>query len=1061
MELLAFVEVARYDEATNIMTVRQDTGLPDLDDELNRVLAAMTKEGSFKEQVPAKLFQTETAVACLFKVRQPMDSTPNYIMLRSDVASVPQILQRTTATIIAQALMLTSVCRWRGAQRAKVCMRLVCSDRYKAQFGAERLLTSCRPKWWRLHLGCEIHMSTASQAKGLLLVDRAIAGTIRLALSLRLGGWMRIFRQCMLEEILETLDIQEGSCSEDAAAHRKACLMVFLGAGSRRRQMQGILSCLPNGDWRLTDRVQVYLRAGAAHTREQVAVLVAKGLLHTLAGTAVRIFNRKRWTNNDLAINQLGLLQCCHGLLRRVYTRWLVACGYKGSLTAGREGSCDEVAPLLPLAFDAAQVAGLGLGLDSEVEAQPVEQVDPVDADGDGHREAESSDAKRVEDDSFAEQNARNRLAALTWLNGEPLAELLVVRLVMEPSMAVLRRQLAIASDRWERQQASKALPGDGGLGGRDFRILVSARGDLDAQFIRHHQMLANATTLWKVMPSSCLTEYWRCLAFRSASREAAEYHRLLTHAHRRPPFLLFLIVHHPAVAEQLKKLPDCLLDPFTKRVLELFGFNSPDLRAFLLMLMHLGHTDTAKVECWHAWARRFLFRRGAQTHRPDFADLSARVFSHRLQRRQKAAAEWMPCAGAAGGASAQPGAEEPEGDRGQESEAKRRRGGGGAWRYFVGQHLRQGNGHASFAALADAYKERTDAEKAEHLAEGAVGTAMHKQGLPAFGPKKREAEALAIRREAVAFNRRHAIQDGSCLDSSAGAIAVSLPDHTSAHLKRLLAIIRAADAVERPVRQAEHKHDVERVQRFVAGDGAALLTQLLQVMPSLQACQSQLSAQPVSMQRDIRLGCFSFVSQAVPLAMQSVPLLVAASKSRGGGGGNLLSTLDSSWAVRHRPVCEGDWQGEAAPGTKETTPCYDAGFCVCCPQGRQVQLFRSYVLRVLKAMTTKGSNGGKLLDQGFMVLRFRGRPKESALAGLGGLDDELEGIDDVNVWWHCSFVLHTPYKPVMQAMCCPDLADELAIPDNVEVALQAIRGPSLHRDLQQLLAASSGSQPP
>ena len=171
-------------------------------------------------------------------------------------------------------------------------------------------------------------MSTSTQSKGLMLMDNIVSKLIRTSLSMRLGGWMRIFRNCMLQEIFATLEVLEGRPTDEATLYRKRATGMFLKAGKVARKNKANMSVLPNVDWTLSDRVQVYVQPGAIWNRLYVALLVAKALTTALCGSSFRIFNRSRWTNNDLAVNQFGLLESCHKLLSRCYRRWLKAVGY-------------------------------------------------------------------------------------------------------------------------------------------------------------------------------------------------------------------------------------------------------------------------------------------------------------------------------------------------------------------------------------------------------------------------------------------------------------------------------------------------------------------------------------------------------------------------------------------------------------------------------------------------------------------------------------------------------------------------------------------------------------
>eukprot|EP00959_Pyramimonas_sp_CCMP1952_P341533 7154318-Pyramimonas_sp.AAC.1 len=168
------------------------------------------------------------------------------------------------------------------------------------------------------------------------------------------------------------------------------------------------MQCLPNGDWTRTDCVEVYLQPGVAYDQKNVAGLVAKGLMLCLAGNMFKIFNRKRWTDNDEAVNQLGLLQACHGLLARVFKRWLVQAGYNGNLDIGvgdHPSRRDRPALLDPIADDVDPAAGLvgppEVGDDGGGGAPP--------GGGDRGAPAKSSDKQ----DAYAELNAKNRRIAL------------------------------------------------------------------------------------------------------------------------------------------------------------------------------------------------------------------------------------------------------------------------------------------------------------------------------------------------------------------------------------------------------------------------------------------------------------------------------------------------------------------------------------------------------------------------------------------------------------------------------------------------------------------------
>ena len=129
--------------------------------------------------------------------------------------------------------------------------------------------------------------------------------------------------------------------------------------------------------------------------------------------------------------------------------------------------------------------------------------------------------------DSFAAENATTRSSAENWIDGDPLRDCVLARAIMEPAMAVLRRQLFTGSERYERVMYDEGAQRDnravGGARRLPYRMLVSARGDVDENLQRH------------IMFNSSILS--RCLAFRMGSIEPAEYERLLSAPHKRPPF--------------------------------------------------------------------------------------------------------------------------------------------------------------------------------------------------------------------------------------------------------------------------------------------------------------------------------------------------------------------------------------------------------------------------------------------------------------------------------------------------------------------------------------------
>ena len=121
-----------------------------------------------REVVPARLFQTDHKWGALIATSAPDASgaeQPEYVLVMSEAVSAPQVLQRTTAPNMAEALRASSIVRGRSVEGFQYKLRLATSDRYAAQGLAERRLVQTRPGWNGLHLKCEVTGGLPTQGR--------------------------------------------------------------------------------------------------------------------------------------------------------------------------------------------------------------------------------------------------------------------------------------------------------------------------------------------------------------------------------------------------------------------------------------------------------------------------------------------------------------------------------------------------------------------------------------------------------------------------------------------------------------------------------------------------------------------------------------------------------------------------------------------------------------------------------------------------------------------------------------------------------------------------------
>ena len=1058
VELLAFIEGARYDEATSLLAVEQ----PTLDyllaagigqGEVSQALVQVLEHNKPKESTPTKVFQTESQWTALVAVPSGAgDNTKRYIVVTSDSVTCPQVLQQNTSECVAQALQVGSTIRPQAVSKFQWKMRLVCSDRAATNLAAERLLLRhCRPEWHKLFFPCEIHMSTAAQGKGLRLLDNIVTKLIRTALSLRLGGWMRVFRKCMLQEIIGTLEVLEGAPSPQVLLHRRKVMCMCMKAGAVSRKNRAILACLPNGDWTLSDRIQIFVKPGQEWNRVAISLLVAKALQTALIGSNFKVFNRNRWTNNDVAVNQLGLLESCHRLLSRTYRRWLVAVGYDGPLK-------EMLAPAAmapPVPAMAHMVLGEGVAEDGGLPEAPVAEGDGTDGEGEGgaagedvaadpeepHEVALPVEQEKAATD-FAAQNLQNRAVGAEWiLTGCPLMDLVLSRVTMEPSMAILRRQLRMGSHKWEEEQDGKLL-GESMGEPREYRLLVCARGELDTLFARHQMQVLWTPSLFSVLPAGMRTEQLSCLAFRMTTRVGAEHERVLASRHRRPPFTLFMATQSRQVTQQVKEMQEktpCLLDQFSREFLASHDIENPDSLAILRVIMAMSKVDTALIECWHAWTRRVVTRLGTQASRPTQHDVFARHVAQRIKRRTSQHDRWQNPAGTplTTGETEDAAAEDTEGAVAisAKAEAKKRAGGGGAYRAHVSKKLRAGEN--DWKDIGASFRARTPMEVAADRTDGKDATKRRKAGLPAFGLTRRQEATARIENAARVFNRLHGSADTSFFSISDTPIEPTLAECNEENYTYLMKVVRKADFLLATERRQMEKSLVEAAHRFASSTGRAMLDQVARDVPAIAEVQDKLFAMPTdSRVLNCERMCVAPRSDDMSIRAMSVDSEEGHQRS---STRNLGVGLDAYWSARMRPIAPYDWTGPAVVPDPETR-CFKAGCCLCDAAGRQLYKFRNLFMANHKLLTMKDTAERDLMNEGWLVWRLRGVPLEPLCAGLAVADDDSSGdIDeDTNMFWHMPLVHLKPYVPVFHVLNCDAVDQGEKIDPHAELAVQA-----------------------
>ena len=246
-----------------------------------------------------------------------------------------QLLESETAPVMAEAIARnvgTSV----NADAFPNKARIATADGHASNQCGEDLFNAFRNHWPTfLHI-CELHKCA--------IVNRdafnrncvsCCRGILYTGLVLNYGEQMSVFRQCLYDEIVESLDILLGAPPPAAQAYRQTMLDLYFGSATviTKTLAQG----LPNGDWRVKTRVQFYPWWPVADANEvdkqAIAHVFACALVKTFVNEAFVVHAPHHWVGFDRAVDQQGGLEACHSLARRTMKRFL---GIKGSVGTGK-----------------------------------------------------------------------------------------------------------------------------------------------------------------------------------------------------------------------------------------------------------------------------------------------------------------------------------------------------------------------------------------------------------------------------------------------------------------------------------------------------------------------------------------------------------------------------------------------------------------------------------------------------------------------------------------------------------------------------------------------------
>ena len=953
---LLYLDLTKFDETpmklTNTEYLNPGTGAGSRGPSIASAASPAATKASLSEEAVAvgkastlsKLLATENRFAMLMKtsLAESESSDVHYLLFTGTQLTTLQIVERATGAVLKKALtqnMSISEHVEQFQEKIRVCT----ADLAGANAVAERMVLADRPSTWsQASFPCNVHIVARCHSKTFCLVQEHVHGLIHFSLSLNAGASMQRFRRSLVAVLTSSkpIVILRGAPPADAEVFRHFILDLFCKTGTKVALRQYLLKRLPNGDWRRRDGVEVYVPPGLHVDEDQLQRQLVTALLLCLGGRSFRTYPVHRWVGCDLSTDLVGLCESVHGLASAAYSHMMLHWSAQESQSStqvpnapadrvepglaehfqnvGEQGSAEELAPaaVMAVAFGPEQAAAATSELGSEAGLPTLE---------------------------FAALNSRSRRIAAKWLGSKPLPYLMAIRLFMRPLVKLLSTYLTRSGHAWRVGQEAATSEFEQGQSGSPGSSAMLEYVHLSAEqlFMQELQGLLS-DPCWQFFDKHVSTLEFESLLFRMSSRAGCLVEELLMRPARSSTHRLLRLVSHPHAqeAQAILETRQCCQDDLVKKHLQLYPDEqllSQDSLAALTTLALLAATETVGVEWGHGRVHRLVKKSSVQTHTPTTAFVGAQWLCQRAVHRGKQTLSppeaSKPVAQAAPSASALPVLEERP--------AKKRRGGGGAFRAFVSQATRGQKGSPDLGDIAQQYqtaKAQASPAYLEAQRVGAAATERHRSTTAtSFGPKTRAARKAAL----LQFLRKRALAPHLPIDMGM-QIEPSSPEGEMASWR--IALSGEMTQVRREViatSRAKRQQVKDRAQRLASRsqEQQPLLRNLIyQVFPDLLSLGSHLQwapmnrgLQPVHVVFDIKDRSQAIASWALGNSRWS----------------NLNQQLQTWWQRQHSAIME---EGPEAPVPKDlTSDCCRLGFCVTSEFGMEANDFRLSLLKHLK----------------------------------------------------------------------------------------------------------------
>ena len=694
LEMLVHLEIFTYDGVDMTMATRHrptlgdDFRVPvdsgDDPDEAKRELNEYLQEiGDDVELGPAKLVNSLHHVAILCRRGEKM------VVLSSEATTWLQVVNKNSGETLKRAMEDVRLGGESARDQCSRRVRLTTTDAASYNLRAERNHDR-HEDTPVLHLTCDVHSLATVHTRVFALCDETVTGIQRISNSLQGGSTMSLFRKAMRRVLARDLKLVYTSPPE-ATSYRNAILDLFCGDEIGLAPLRSILLQCAGGDWRDDTGFQFLVKSDGLRRRVDILKMLYKHLVPALAGHVPASFPRHRWTGALKSVRDVGLMACCHNLLRRTYDEFMLLVE-SGVVRAGGVRMPAAVAEMLD-------------GDDGQA-------VDP-----------ESLPANSAE----AKKKFRGAASEFVRLPDTP-SEFVAMAIVLRPISVHMEKLIETSSAVWMSMQdvaRMRAMKEEGfKIEDCDWPLILASEQVFELECL---QSIADAHdqaryTWW---PPVWRTNKAQTKLFCLLSRAAAAIKEMQLKKHQTYPYRLFRLLRHPNEVDDV--LAGCveMRDDYTRGFVAAHGedLRSASALAELSLIAMHARTSTVTLESLNASVRRRIVVAQTQVTMCTVEAVSAEFALGKLRRRER-------------GFECPPGHKQSWKNevvvRRDEKQAKKRGGGGGAYRTWL-HETADGTPMAS-TEKALKYRALTPAAKAGLAERGALATTSHSYGVPAFG---------------------------------------------------------------------------------------------------------------------------------------------------------------------------------------------------------------------------------------------------------------------------------------------------------------------------------------